>query len=75
MYSWYFFAFMGRLKGPHLRNYFWPEGTNHRHLNLSGAQIRFTQKKKCQVDKENPSITGQPGQVNQSFFFFDEILS
>lgn len=60
------------------------EGSSFTKLLLAGGYESQTfelkrsskcQVQKCQVDKENPSITGQPGQVNQSFFFFDEILS
>ena len=35
------------------------QGTNHRHLSKSGAQIRFPQKKNGQMNAENPAIARQ----------------
>ena len=35
------------------------QGTNHRHLSKSGTQIRFPQKKKGQMNAENPAIARQ----------------
>ena len=35
------------------------QGTNHKHLSKGGAQMRFPQKKKGQMNAENPAIARQ----------------
>ena len=44
---------------PNCCQYNCTQGTNHRHLSKSGAQIRFPQKKKGQMKEENPAIARQ----------------
>ena len=70
-----FFCLHGPFEGSSFTKLLLAGGYESQTFELKRSSNPFHSKKKCQVDKENPSITGQPGQVNQSFFFFDEILS
>ena len=51
------------------------QGTSHRHLNKSRAQIRFPRKKKGQMDEENPAFARRTRPADYRIYFYDATLS
>ena len=51
------------------------QGTSHRHLNKSRAQIRFPRKKKGQMDEENPAFSRRTRPADNRIYFYDATLS